>query len=140
MQQQLIKTRLISTPTISVPADFTALHLAHISWDLYSNTAPTQFAGEFSISDGGDFAMYCIEDSKQMSDHFYECAFAIGRNVEDNVEYSIQDAFDLIDEIYADTVVREDVSTQLAHAIQQFVNSESYATHTGYISEDYSAL
>ena len=41
---QTIKTNLISTPTITVPASFTALHLAHISWNLYSSNAPTYYS------------------------------------------------------------------------------------------------
>ena len=137
MQQQKIQTNLISTPEISVTANFTALHLAHVSWDLYSTTAPTQFVGEFTINDGGDFAMYNIEDSKQISDHFYECAFYISSQVQRNVNYSIQNAFDLLDEISADTVVRESVSHMLVQAIADLVNSEDYNKHSSYIAEDY---
>ena len=137
---QTISTTLFSTPTISVPASFTALHIAHISWNLFSANSPTHFVDEFSISDGGDFAMYNIHDSMEIAQHFFDCAFAIGRSVEDNVEYTVQDAFNMCDEFFGDTVVREDVSTQLVDAIQQFVNSPNYATHTDYIAQDYSAL
>ena len=137
---KVIKTTLKSTPTISVPNCFTALHLAHISWNLYSANAPTQYADEFTIHDGGDFAMYNISDAKHISEHFYDCAFAIAESVKQNVDYSVQDAFNMLDSISADTVVREDVSTQLAHAITEFVNSKDYNKHTQYIIEDYAVL
>ena len=140
MQQQKIQTNLISTPEISVPANFTALHLAHVAWDLYSTTAPTQYVGEFTINDGGDFAMYGIEDSKQISDHFYECAFYIAELVKSNVNYSIQNAFDLLDDLSADTCVRESVSSMLVQAISDLVNSAEYDKHTDYIVEDYAYL
>ncbi len=134
---QTISTNLISTPTISVPASFTALHLAHISWDLFSANSPTHFENEFSIHEASDFAHYNIQDSMDIAQHFYDCAFAIGSNVEDNVNYSIQDAFDMLDEFYGDTCVREDVSTQIASAITELVNSTNYAKYTDNIAEDY---
>ena len=137
---QTITTCLRSTPTLTVPASFTALHLAHISWNLFSSNSPTQYENEFTICEGGDFSMYGIQDSMDMAQHFYDCAFAIGRNVEDNVDYSIQDAFDCIDDFYGDTVVREDVSSQLVYAITQFVDSNDYDKHTQYIVQDYTAL
>jgi hypothetical protein len=140
---QTISTNLISTPTISVPASFTALHLAHISWNLYSSNAPTYYSNEFSIHESSDFAHYNIQDSMDIAQHFYDCAFAIGSNVEENVDYSVQDAFNMLDEFYGDTCVREDVSTQIARAIQNFVDSKTgydYAKHTNYIAQDYSAL
>ena len=137
---QNIKTNLISTPTISVPATFTALHLAHISWNLYSTNAPTHFANEFSISEGSDFAHYNISDSMDIAQHFYDCAFAIADCVRDNVDYSIQDAYDLLDDFYGDTVVCESVSSQLQYAVEEFVHSADYAKHTDYIAQDYSAL
>ena len=137
MQQQKIQTNLISTPEISVPANFTALHLAHVSWDLYSNTAPTQFVGEFTINDGGDFAMYGIEDSKQISDHFYECAFYIAEQVQRNANYSIQNAFDLLDDLSADTCVRENTSSMLVNAINDLVTDSKYDQYSKYIAEDY---
>ena len=56
MKKATIKTNLYSTPTISVPANFTALHLAHISWNLYSVNAPTHWQDEFSIDESSDFA------------------------------------------------------------------------------------
>ena len=137
---QTIKTMLRSTPTLSVPASFTALHMAHISWNLFSSNSPTHFIDEFSIHEGSDFAHYGIQDSMDIAQHFYDCAFDIGSAVQKNVDYSVQDAFDMCDSISADTVVREDVSSQLVHAVQQFVNSSSYAKHTDYIAQDYSAL
>ena len=137
---QTISTNLFSTPTLTVPNSFTALHIAHISWNLFSSNSPTHYANEFSIDESSDFAHYNINDSMEIAQHFYDCAFAIGNSVQENVNYSVQDAFNTCDEIYADTVVREDVSTQLVYAIQQFVNSDSYAKHTDYIAQDYSAL
>ena len=78
-----------------------------------------------------------------IAQHFYDCAFAIGSNVEENVDYSIQDAFNMLDEFYGDTCVREDVSTQIERAIRDFVDSKTgydYAKHTDYIAQDYTAL
>jgi len=137
---QTIHTNLRSTPTITVPANFTALHLAHISWNLYSTYAPTHYENEFTIVEGGDFSMYGIDDSKDISEHFYDCAFYIGNLVRDNVDYSVQDAFEMLDEISADTSVREEVSSTLAHTIQQFVSSEDYDKYTQYIQNDYAVL
>ena len=137
---QTIKTNLISTPTVSVPNSFTALHLAHISWNLFSANSPTHFSNEFSIDDSSDFAHYNIQDSMDIAQHFYDCAFAIGSNVESNVDYSIQDAFNMLDDFYGDTSVREDVSTQIEDAIQQLVTDSNYAKYTDYIAQDYTAL
>jgi hypothetical protein len=137
---QTISTNLISTPTISVPASFTALHLAHISWNLYSSNAPTYYSNEFSIHESSDFAHYNIQDSMDIAQHFYDCAFAIGSSVEDNVDYSVQDAFNMLDEFYGDTCVREDVSTQIERAIRELVAHKDYAKYTNYIAQDYSAL
>ena len=134
---QTISTNLISTPTITVPASFTALHLAHISWNLFSANSPTHFENEFSIHESSDFAHYNISDSMDIAQHFYDCAFAIGSNVESNVDYSIQDAFNMLDDFYGDTCVREDVSGQIESAIQDFVDSKDYAKYTGYIAQDY---
>ena len=140
MKKATIKTNLFSTPTISVPANFTALHLAHISWNLYSVNAPTHWQDEFSIDESSDFAHYNIQDSMDMAQHFYDCAFAIGNSVQEDVDYSVQDAFDCIDDFYGDTVVREDVSSQLVYAIQDFVDSDKYDKHTHDIVLDYTAL
>ena len=137
---QNIKTNLISTPTIAVPDNFSALHLAHISWNLYSENAPTHFANEFTVHDGGDFAMYNIGDSKDISEHFYDSAFAIADSVRKDIDYSIQDAFYMLDDFWGDTVVREDVSSQLQYAIEEFVNSTDYDKYTQYILKDYAYL
>jgi hypothetical protein len=134
---QTIKTNLISTPTITVPASFTALHLAHISWNLFSANSPTHYANEFSIHESSDFAHYNIQDSMDIAQHFYDCAFAIGSNVEENVDYSIQDAFNMLDDFYGDTCVREDVSTQIERAIRELVTHKDYAKYTNYIAQDY---
>jgi len=137
---QTISTNLLSTPTISVPASFTALHLAHIAWNLYSLNAPTNYSNEFSIDPSSDFAHYNIQDSMDIAQHFYDCAFAIASNVESNVNYSVQDAFDQCDEFYGDTVVRESVSTQLVNNILAHIKCGQYANYTNYIAQDYSAL
>ena len=140
MKKATIKTNLLSTPTISVPANFTALHLAHISWNLYSVNAPTHWANEFSIDESSDFAHYNISDSMEIAQHFYDCAFSIGSSVEENVDYSIQDAYYCLDDFYGDTVVREDVSSQIVYAIQDFVDSKDYNKYTQYIAQDYATL
>ena len=140
---QTISTNLISTPTISVPASFTALHLAHISWNLFSANSPTHYENEFSIDESSDFAHYNIQDSMDIAQHFYDAAFAIGSSVESNTEYSVQDAFNMLDDFYGDTCVREDVSSQIESAIADFVNSSSgydYPKHTDYIAQDYNTL
>ena len=140
---QTISTNLISTPTISVPASFTALHLAHISWNLFSANSPTYYSNEFSIHESSDFAHYNIQDSMDIAQHFYDCAFAIGSNVEEDIDYSIQDAFNMLDDFYGDTCVREDVSSQIERAIQDFVDSKTgydYAKHTDFIAEDYTGI
>ena len=136
---QTIKTNLRSTPTLSVPANFTALHLAHISWNLFGNNTP-YYTNEFSIDESSDFAHYNIEDSMDIAQHFYDCAFAVGRSVQEDVDYSVQDAFDCIDDFYGDTVVREDVSSQLVYAVQDFVDSKDYNKYTQYILQDYATL
>ena len=135
-----IKTSLFSTPAISVPNNFTALHLAHISWNLYSVNAPTHYTNEFSIHDGGDFAMYNISDAKDISEHYFDCAFAIAESVKQDVNYSVQDAYNTLEEIYADTCVRESVASETANAVQQFVDSKDYNKHTDYILQDYEFL
>ena len=136
---QTIKTNLRSTPTLSVPANFTALHLAHISWNLFGNNTP-YYTNEFSIDESSDFAHYNIQDSMDIAQHFYDCAFSIGSSVEENVDYSIQDAYYCLDDFYGDTVVREDVSSQIVYAIQDFVDSKDYNKYTQYIAQDYATL
>ena len=121
---QTINTMLKSTPTVTVSANFTALHLASIAWDLYCETAPTHFAGEFTICDSGDFAMYNIGDSMDMAQHYYETAFSIGNSVVNNVQYSVQDAYAELEEMYADTCVREEVSETVYNAVSSYVHDE----------------
>ena len=121
---QTVNTTLISHPTISVSANFTALHLAAIAWDLYCETAPTHFAGEFTIVEGGDFSMYGIPDSMDMAQHYYDCAYSIGESVQQDVNYSVQDAYNQLDDICADTVVREDVSCTVYNAVAKYVHTE----------------
>ena len=138
------KTKTINTSlidvTVQVPQNFTALHLAHIAWNLYCETAPVYFRDEFSINEASDFAHYNIHDRIDKAQHFYDAAFTIGHNVEENIDYSVQDAYDIIDEFSGDTIVREDVSFALADAVKQFVSHKDYAMHTDYITEDYLML
>ena len=136
---QTINTNLRSTPTITVPANFTALHLAHISWNLFGNNTP-YYTNEFSIDESSDFAHYNIQDSMDIAQHFYDCAFSIGSSVEENVDYSIQDAFDCLDSFYGDTCVRENVSSQIVYAVQEFVDSADYNKYTQYILQDYATV
>ena len=136
---QTVNTSLIGV-TLTVPASFTALHLAHIAWNLYCETAPSFYRDQFSINEASDFAHYNIHDRIDKAQHFYDCAFAIGQNVEENINYSVQDAYDIIDEFSGDTIVREDVSFALADAVEQFVAHKNYATHTDWIAEDYLML
>lgn len=135
-----IKTSLFSTPTVSVPNNFTALHLAHISWNLYSTNAPTHYVNEFSIDESSDFAHYNIFDSMDIAQHFFDCAFAIAESVQQNVDYSIQDAYYTLEEICADTCVRESVASMLYYAVQDFVDSSDYSKHTQYILQDFAYL
>jgi len=138
------KTKTINTSligvTVQVPQNFTALHLAHVAWNLYCETAPSFYTDEFSINEASDFAHYNIHDRIDKAQHFYDAAFTIGHNVEENIDYSVQDAYDIIDEFSGDTIVREDVSFALAEAVEQFVAHKNYAMHTDYIAEDYAML
>ncbi len=124
MQKQTINTTLISTPSFAVSNKLTALHLASIAWDLYCETAPTHFAGEFTICEDSDFAHYNIQDQMDMSQHYYECAYAIGNSVVDNPEYSVQEAYSMLDDdFYGDTVVREEVSETVYNAVAKYVHT-----------------
>ena len=140
MQKNIIKTKLISTPTISVPNNFTALHLASVAYNLYCDNAPTYFQNEFSIHEGSDFVAYRIEDSKDISDHFYDCAFAIGHRVEQDVEYSIQDAYNMLEDFYGDTCVRESVSDMLYEAVESYIKADTYTKQTEGVMQDYAWL
>ena len=132
-----IKTSLLSTPAISVPNNFTALHMATIAYNLYCHTAPTHYTNEFSIHEGSDFVAYSIEDSKDISEHFYDCAFAIGNSVQQDVNYSVQDAYNLCDDFYGDTCVREEASSMLLEEVKSYIASDSYAKQTDFVVEDY---
>ena len=134
---QTISTKLISTPVLKVSSNFTALHLASIAWDLYCETAPTHFAGEFTICEGGDFAMYNIGDSMDMAQHYYETAFSIGNSVQQNVGYSVQDAYAELEDFYGDTSVREEVSETVYNAVANYTHDEE---EDGYIVQDYAHL
>jgi hypothetical protein len=136
---QTINTSLIGV-TLTVPASFTALHLAHIAWNLYCETAPSHYRDQFSISEASDFAHYNIHDRIDKAQHFYDRAYTIANAVEENINYSVQEAYDVIDDFSGDTIVREDVSFALADAVDQFVAHKNYATHTDWIAEDYLML
>jgi hypothetical protein len=137
---QTINTSLIGI-TVSVPNNFTALHLAYIAWNLYCDTAPTIYKNEFSISEASDFAHYNIHDRIDKAQHFYDSAYTIKNAVEENIDYSVQDAYDYIDDSFrADTIVREDLSFELVAAVEQFVKSKDYADATDWIAEDYLIL
>ena len=143
MEKQTINTSLLSTPTLTVAHNFTALHMASIAWDLYCGTVPT-WSGEFSIHEGSDFAHYSIHDSMDMAQHYFDCAFSIARNVEDNPAYSVQDAYTMLDEICADTVVREEVSSTLCEAVANYKhesdNDSNIAEDYAYLTEDLAQL
>jgi hypothetical protein len=138
------KTKTIDTSlidvTVSVPQDFTALHLAHIAWNLYCDAAPSHYKDEFSINEASDFAHYNIHDRIDKAQHYYDSAYTIANAVEENIDYSVQDAYDYIDSFSGDTIVREDVSFALADAVEEFVAHKDYATHTDWIAEDYLML
>ena len=123
MQKQTINTPLISTPSFSVSSKLTALHIASIAWDLYCEEVPN-YPGEFSIHESSDFSAYNIQDKVDMSQHYFECAFAIGNSVADNVDYSVQEAYDLLDDFYGDTVVREEVSETVMFAVKNYAHTE----------------
>jgi len=137
MENQTINTLLISTPTITVSNKFTALHLAAIAFDLYCDTAPTHHRGEFTIVEGGDFSMYNISDSMDMAQHYYDCAYSIGNAVLDNVEYSVQDAYNMLEDISADTIVREEVSETVYNTVNTYTHSEDADSN---IAWDYSHI
>jgi len=134
---QTIDTSLIDV-TVSVPKDFTALHLAHIAWNLYCDTAPSHYRDEFSINKASDFAHYNIHDRIDKAQHYYDSAYTIANAVKENIDYSVQDAYDYIDSSFrGDTIVREDLSFELVDAVEQFVAHKDYAEHTDWIAEDY---
>ena len=132
---QQIETSAYHEPTLTIPADFTALHIASICAELYSCTAPTGLMDEFTICEEGDFAMYNVHDQFDMAEHYFHTAFSIGESVKRNPQYSVQEAYDAAIEISADTVVREDVLSDVLLAIENYKGKNDE-----YIQEDYAML
>ena len=136
-----IETNLLSESTITTPSDYTALHIAYIAWDLYSSEAPTHYSGEFQVSEGGDFEAYNVHDAKDISDHYYDAAFSIANSVRDDLDYSVQDAFDLLADFSGDTAVRDRVYFSVVSAVQeQIADSTKYSEVSEYIASDYTYL
>ena len=131
----IIQTSAYSQPELVVPNSFTALHIASICAELYSGTAPTDLMGEYTCHEGGDFGAYCVQDSYDMAEHYFYTAHSIGESVIKNKQYSVQEAYDDAIGISADTVVREDVMSDVLMAIENYkgANDES-------IAEDYQML
>ena len=131
----IIETSAYSQPELVVPNSFTALHIASICAELYSGTAPTDLMGEFTCHEGGDFGAYNVQDSYDMAEHYFYTAHSIGESVIKNKQYSVQEAYDDAIGISADTVVREDVMSDVLMAIENYkdANDES-------IQEDYQML
>ena len=136
-----IETNLLSESTITTPSDYTALHIAYIAWDLYSSEAPTHYSGEFQVSEGGDFEAYNVHDAKDISDHYYDAAFSIANSVRDDLDYSVQDAFDSLADFSGDTAVRDRVYFSVVSAVQeQIADSTKYSEVSEYIASDYTYL
>ena len=131
----IIETSAYSQPELVVPNSFTALHIASICAELYSGTAPTWQMGEYTCHEGGDFGAYNVQDSYDMAEHYFYTAHSIGESVIKNKQYSVQEAYDDAIGISADTVVREDVMSDVLMAIENYkgANDES-------IAEDYQML
>jgi hypothetical protein len=130
----IIETSAYSKPELVVSNSFTALHVAAICWELYSNTAPVNFSDEFTIHEGGDFGAYNVEDAYDMAQHYFEMAFSIGNSVKNDMQYSVQSAYEDAIGISADTCVREEVMSEVMCAIENCsVDDES-------IAEDYLIL
>ena len=131
----IIETSAYSQPELVVPNSFTALHIASICAELYSGTAPTDLMGEYTCHEGGDFGAYNVQDSYDMAEHYFYIAHSIGESVIKNKQYSVQEAYDDAIGISADTVVREDVMSDVLMAIENYkgANDES-------IAEDYQML
>ena len=136
---QQIETSAYSEPTLTLPADFTALHIAHICANLYSDISPTDLMPDFTIDEGGDFAMYNVHDKFDMAEHYFYTAHAIGESVKSDSKLSVQKAYDAAIEISADTVVREEVLDDVLCAIENYIKSDNLITDE-YIQEDYAML
>ena len=131
---QQIETHACSEPTLAVAADFTALHIAALCWELFSMEAPTDFSNEFTIVEGGDFPEYNVHDKMDMANHYFDMAFSIGNAVLNNPEYSVQSAYEDAIGISADTVVREEVMSDVIFAI------ENCSVDDELIQEDYQII
>lgn len=136
---QQIETSAYSEPTLTLPADFTALHIAHICANLYSGISPTDLMPDFTICENGDFAMYNVHDKFDMAEHYFYTAHAIGESVKSNPNLPVQEAYDAAIEISADTVVREEVLDDVLCAIEDYIKSDNLITDE-YIQEDYQML
>ena len=136
---QQIETHACSEPMLTLPADFTALHIAHICANLYSGTCPSDLMPDFTICENGDFAMYNVHDKFDMAEHYFYTAFAIGESVKSNPNLPVQEAYDAAIEISADTVVREEVLSDVLYAIRDYIDSDNLITDE-YIQEDYQML
>ena len=136
---QQIETHAYSTPELTLPADFTALHIAHICANLYSGTCPSDLMPDFTICENGDFAMYNVHDKFDMAEHYFYTAFSIGESVKSNPNLPVQEAYDAAIEISADTVVREEVLSDVLIAIDEYIKSDNLITDE-YIQEDYQIL
>jgi len=136
---QQIETSAYSEPTLTLPADFTALHIAHICANLYSSISPTDLMPDFTICENGDFAMYNVHDKFDMAEHYFYTAHAIGESVKSNPNLPVQEAYDAAIEISADTVVREEVLDDVLCAIENYIKSDNLITDE-YIQEDYQML
>ena len=135
----IIQTSAYSEPELVLPNNFTALHIAHICANLYSGTAPTDLMPDFTICENGDFAMYNVHDKFDMAEHYFYTAFSIGESVKSNPNLPVQEAYDAAIEISADTVVREEVLSDVLIAIREYIDSDNLITDE-YIQEDYLIL
>ena len=136
---QQIETHACSEPMLTLPADFTALHIAYMCAKLYSDTQPSDLMPDFTIYEGGDFAMYNVHDKFDMAEHYFYTAFAIGESVKSNPNLPVQEAYDAAIAISADTVVREEVLDDVICAIEKYIKSGDQTTDE-YIQEDYQIL
>ena len=131
----IIETGAYSEPELIVSNSFTALHIASICAELYSGTAPTWQMSEFTICEGGDFGAYSVHDSMDKANHYFDAAYSIGNSVKDNLQYSVQDAYNDAIGISADTVIREDVMSDVMFAIEKYEGK-----YDDFIEEDYLIL
>ena len=131
----IIATSSIDKPELVVPNSFTALHVASICAELYSGTAPTWQMSEFTTCFGGDFGAYDVDDQMDMAQHYFDTAFAIGESVKENLAYSVQEAYDAAIDICADTVIRENVMSDVFSAIKKYSGK-----YDDFIQEDYLIL